>query len=456
MIEQVSLPRTLSALLAHVGHRSAIFRAKVAKCLYAAVIAKGSEMPATKEFDSFKCCLPKLLQDSAPDTRAYSRETVRLLVLRNLSSRAELEIPIGADLLDKILREGSIAHTLSPTVNNRAASAAPRSADFGLAAASPARPGRVSRISSGGGLESPAGRGPFTPTRNESRDFADWSSEDVSITTPNKGRTQRATASRLHNPSTRHSSAGQHRGEAGEGGYLEFDRSSSGGGDSHDLAHLVESAEQLSVQLDLHIASPARGAATLPRVSRTVSADNRPIKGYASLEGKSRGIAGGASPSSALSSYAKRAIDQDPELSCLQEIVANTTVNSWTERKTALDRVTSLIIKHYDTLKDANKLGGCVDALLSRLEDGSVKVCVDQPLLSLHEFNFINLCISLTHLYARCICIRWSAWKGFTKKSLWYCSTIYCKSSYLLFSAPLHLPTSKAPYQHIIYHRKCN
>lgn len=363
-IEQTSLARSLGAVLLHVTHRSAVLRSKVAMCLYAMVIAKGDELPLCKEFDSFKSCLPKLLHDAAPDTRAYSRETVRLLLQRQLASRGELETPVGADLLDKILREASIAHALSPTVNGRVI-AAPRTAGSDYGSFSPARPAKNGRHTP---ARDSAAAGPFTPTRE--RAHSDWSAtEDGGTPTPSKNRAQRATQLRLQNPPNR-IKANMHRQDQ-----LEND-------DQHDFQHLAQSAEQLSAQLDTQLASPARPtplsargpAPTHSRPSKVTAntADGPPTKGGGGgIAAKSPSASQAAS---ALAAAAKRAIDRDPELSCLQEVLASTAVSSWTERKTALNRVTEMIIHHYDVLKDANKLGACVDSLLARLEDGSVKV----------------------------------------------------------------------------------
>jgi hypothetical protein len=90
--------------------------------------------------------------------------------------------------------------------------------------------------------------------------------------------------------------------------------------------------------------------------------------------GATTGSSNSAAASTAVSAAAKRAIEQDPELSSLQEILASTAASSWAARKDAVERVTNIVIKSYDVLRDANKLSACVDCLLSRLEDGNVKV----------------------------------------------------------------------------------
>eukprot|EP01032_Pedospumella_encystans_P015733 gene15733-17980_t len=350
IIEQSSLARSLGSMLLHVTHRSAVLRAKVAMCLYATVIAKGDELPHCKEYEAFKSSLPKLLQDAAPETRAYSRETVRLLLQRYIATRSELEIAVGADLLDKILRESSIANTLSPTVRGSSAIHTVSTADHPLSASSPARTARTGRATP---LRDSPVVGPFTPTRERAN--TDWSkSEDSgnSTPTPGKNRAQRSTQLHLQNPSNRIRS-GLHRRDAEE--QLQEQQQ------QHEYAqHLALSAEHLSAQIDSQLSSPAR-----PQKNGGIAVGAKGASGHAHSQGHSAG--------SALAAVAKRAMEQDPELSCLQQILVDSASSSWTDRKTALMRITDLLIQHYDVLKDANKLGLCVDALLARLDDGSAK-----------------------------------------------------------------------------------
>lgn len=351
IIEQSSLARSLGSMLLHVTHRSAVLRAKVAMCLYATVIAKGDELPHCKEYEAFKSSLPKLLQDAAPETRAYSRETVRLLLQRYIATRSELEVAVGADLLDKILRESSIANTLSPTVRGSTALRTVSTADHPLSASSPARTARTGRATPH--RDSPVA-GPFTPTRERAN--TDWSkSEDSgnSTPTPGKNRAQRSTQLHLQNPSNRIRS-GMHRRDAEE--QLQEQQQ------QHEYAqHLALSAEHLSAQIDSQLSSPAR-----PQKNGGIAVGAKGASGHTHSQGHSAG--------SALAAAAKRTMEQDPELSCLQQILVDSASSSWTDRKAALMRITDLLIQHYDVLKDANKLGLCVDALLARLDDGSAKV----------------------------------------------------------------------------------
>jgi len=357
IIEQSSLARSLGSMLLHVTHRSAVLRAKVAMCLYATVIAKGDELPHCKEYEAFKTSLPKLLQDAARETRAYSRETVRLLLQRHIATRSEMEIAVGADLLDKIMRESSIASTLSPTVRGSSALRTVSTADHTLSASSPARTARSGRATPH--RDSPV-VGPFTPTRERAN--TDWSkSEDSgnSTPTPGKNRAQRSTQLHLQNPSNRIRS-GMHRRDAEE--QLQEQQQQ-----QEYAQHLALSAEQLSAQIDSQLSSPVR-----PQKNGGIAVG---AKGPSHTH-QSHSHSQGHSAGSALAAAAKRTIEQDPELSCLQQILTDSASSSWTDRKAALIRITDLLIQHYDVLKDANKLGLCVDALLARLDDGSAKVFV--------------------------------------------------------------------------------
>lgn len=370
IIEQSSLARSLGSILLHVTHRSAVLRAKVAMCLYALVIAKGDELPHCKEFESFKNSLSKLLQDAAPDTRAYSRETVRLLLQRYIATRGELETAVGADLLDKILRENSTAHVLSPTVRGSTVLRSVSTADHGISGSSPARPSRTGRNTPH--RDSPV-TGPFTPTRE--RTNTDWTkSEDSgnSTPTPGKNRAQRSTQLHLQNPSNRIRS-GMHRRDAEEH-HLEEQRLQQLQLDHHHAQHLALSAEHLSAQIDSQLSSPVRPGKT-GGIAAGAKGPSAPITGQAHSSSHAHSHHSQSySAGSALAAAAKRTMEHDPELSCWQQILTDSASSSWTDRKTAISRITDMLVQHYDVLKDANKLGPCVDALLARLDDGSAKV----------------------------------------------------------------------------------
>lgn len=367
MVDNLSCGRTLFGLMQHVTHRSPAVRSKIAVCLHALAHSKGGELNSCKDYEGFKAALPKLLQDSAPEARAYSRELVRMLIHRGIASRAELEDYISADQIDKILHD-SAAQALSVTVISKSL-AAPGSADY--SGSSPMRSagrrtGRnVTSARSSGGM-------PFSPAMNRSIDThaSEWNhdygcaSTDAMSPPRERDRGQRPSQARQQFTPNKNSSAG--KGPADLLTDVE----------DHSVSKLRASSEQLGAQLDSHLASPLPSPkhARLPRSEQKA---NSTITTTASSSGYSHTASSGASSGTAgavLSAAAKRAIEQDPELSRLQDFLAATTVSSWADRKTAIDKVTDLLIRHYDVLRDANKLSACVDCLLNRLEDGSVKV----------------------------------------------------------------------------------
>ena len=67
-------------------------------------------------------------------------------------------------------------------------------------------------------------------------------------------------------------------------------------------------------------------------------------------------------------------METDEELIGLSGLRNSATAKSWIDRKSAISALTSLVLKHYTVLRDAGKINICLDALLERLEDGSVKV----------------------------------------------------------------------------------
>ena len=402
VVEYASLGRALPALLTHIAHRSPAIRAKVAVCLHALIHCKGEELAGAKDFDGMKAALPKLLQDSAPEARAYSRETVRLLVQRGVSTKADLESHISTDLLEKVLREHT-GQVYTRTVCSRTI-AAPGSADYALTSSSPMRvngrrTGRsVSSARSSAGSSSGVGGGgiPFSPSTDRSLDSAGggWSGAESGLDTPSKPeRAQRVSRARQDiTPS---------RAILNNHNKTQYDDSVA---DSHDDHHssgrLRASSEHLSAQLDAHLSSPFPARASTS-VQRKAAASGQ---SYTSSSSMSTTGASSTAASLATAAAAKRTIEQDPELCNLQEILVSTTVSSWTARKDALDRVTELVTKNYDVLRDASKLSACVDCLLARLEDGSVKVIITQHYTAFSvnlygEYMNSLHCFYFTYLY---------------------------------------------------------
>ena len=93
-------------------------RKKVAKFLLIITITKSDELISSKDLELFRNCLLKLIQDSTPEARAYSRETVKILMEKKIVSRNEFEGSLSSDLLDKIQCQPSVdvlnIYSLSP------------------------------------------------------------------------------------------------------------------------------------------------------------------------------------------------------------------------------------------------------------------------------------------------------------------------------------------------------
>lgn len=80
-------------------------------------------------------------------------------------------------------------------------------------------------------------------------------------------------------------------------------------------------------------------------------------------------------------------ISELPEIAAVPDILlAVANGKSWADRKTALTGATDLICKHWRILQMSGMLEKVLEAILSRVEDGSVKVCV-HAVLSLQRIH---------------------------------------------------------------------
>ena len=76
------------------------------------------------------------------------------------------------------------------------------------------------------------------------------------------------------------------------------------------------------------------------------------------------------------STAAKRSMET-PELQVLPELIQTARSSThWTERQETLKSITELVVVHWKVMLEALRLDLCVDCLLERLEDGSVKVVI--------------------------------------------------------------------------------
>lgn len=81
-------------------------------------------------------------------------------------------------------------------------------------------------------------------------------------------------------------------------------------------------------------------------------------------------------------------IGEWPEIQAVPDLVLSLTAGkSWTDRKAALTTATELVCSNWRILQTGGKLDKVLEAILSRVEDGSVKVCVHavQSLLRIQE-----------------------------------------------------------------------
>jgi len=94
--------------------------------------------------------------------------------------------------------------------------------------------------------------------------------------------------------------------------------------------------------------------------------------------GKAHAAASGggtaAAPSRAKVAAAKRAMESNEDLLALPALMTASSNPNWIERREALSAITDLVIKYASVLRDATKLDACVEKLLERLDDGSIKV----------------------------------------------------------------------------------
>ena len=210
MIEHVSVNRSLPALLAHTGHRSAQVRANIALCIYSLASTRTEELGQSRDLDSCRTQISKLVQERTPEARAYARDAVRLMVEKRISTLAEFEAAgMAPDLLAKILRDkhgaGSImlnspaAHSvLTPksSFNLGALSHTPS----GLKRAASGRGNSFIAVDSAGlgagaGASADAGVSPFTPVRKQS---AGPRGGDSSSSIGRRGRRSDASPQRQH------------------------------------------------------------------------------------------------------------------------------------------------------------------------------------------------------------------------------------------------------------------
>ena len=344
--------------------------------------SKGHELlTSSKDFPLFKASVSKLIQDSTPEARAYCRDIVRILIDQQVVSRYEWEQLIPAEILEKALS---------------------------------------STGGGGGGITSSIGQ--VMTTVGSSKQSGVLNNNQKIHDSLHRSSNDRGKRDKSHM-----NEGPQQQQQQLLHNHLLSSHASHNPKSNVDLHSLIKSTDKMSNSvLDQVALTSASFYGTSPSTiinntsTTTAALNNKPVGSmYLDTVGTEDLLRGGPlhqqlpsnrkhhhqAPSSsttatstasinsvidtknaiamiisptkmdlAMTMNAKRFIEQDQELSNLSELLQNTTVRAWTERNVALDSLTTLMIRHCNILRDANKLSCCLEHILNRLEDGMVKV----------------------------------------------------------------------------------
>lgn len=361
MMDGVSPSRSLAGLLTAAEHRAPTVRGKVASVLYLLWHQKLKELRGTcmsggKEQEILKFRVGKLVCDQSPEARAASRNLVRFLVKEGVVNKGEWETVISADQLPKILSQ-----KLTPPVaigtgsSNRASKpllfcSAPPSQEISIdVTQDPAFKSRTNGLHKNRHSSSGLARSPPT-----------WTSPYV--TEPQVGFPVSA------DPDDRELPKEKYKGKGDKG--VSFAATDN---DSDSCSYTLQSRKSISQYTN--------GGSGLSKTSTSYSSD-----------GSIGGINSGSTKASrrkelSTATAAKRSME-GPELQVLPELIQTARSSThWTERQETLKSITELVIVHWKVMLEALRLDLCVDCLLERLEDGSVKVvtCALACLMKVHE-----------------------------------------------------------------------
>lgn len=103
------IARCLPALLSIVNHRNPQMRGKVCQFLLRVVTLKSLELRGYRDIDAFLNRIPKMISDHTPEARQSTKLIVRALLTTGIVSRAELEIYIASEEIDKVFDKKSVA-----------------------------------------------------------------------------------------------------------------------------------------------------------------------------------------------------------------------------------------------------------------------------------------------------------------------------------------------------------
>ena len=103
VLESASMGRCLGALLTLAAGRSPVARGKAVCFLFRLVAQRPGELRGLRDLDGLLARLPKMLGDHTPEARSFGRQLVRLLLSKDLVSRAELTAHLTDEELERAM-----------------------------------------------------------------------------------------------------------------------------------------------------------------------------------------------------------------------------------------------------------------------------------------------------------------------------------------------------------------
>lgn len=330
MMDGVTASRSLTGLLIATDHRTAVVRGKVASLLYLLWTLKLKELrvycvAGGRDQETIKSRIGKLVSDQTPEARTASRNIVRFLVKERVISKTEWEPHISVDQLGKILAQALIAPI-----------------PIGLG-----NTGHLLGTTDIPFQENEIAHPRESPIRNKNNGHV-----------KNRNNESRNAISSMDIDSNANANAN-----------ASFNKTRVGRGTDRAIGvnYNVENDDNPS-----NFTANTKKAINIYANNSYSKPQNNIDNGfqYQSIERskKTKKI------NQNVSSSTKRALE-GPELQGLPDFIqTGNSSSSWTDRQDALKAITGLLETYWEILLEAGKLDGCVDCLLERLEDGSVKV----------------------------------------------------------------------------------
>lgn len=374
--------RILGSLVSSSDHKTAAVRGKVTGFLHLLLLQRVDEIRGAKELDGLKVKLSKLLTDQTAEARAGTRNVIRALIQHNFFSRSELEQYVSVDQINKAMKEisGSLAAT------NAFISTPSRGPSQSRARSGFSRPGRTVTTTAGES-QSPATSLRLAAGGGYARDgdvdlldsgYGNKGEEDSGSTVEGIGLYRQQRVQKREKGASESGLEELH----GMGATVDTDDLSIGGPNSRFDTPVRGRAAKVAIipftpvndRLDRSTASGGPVTATAKSVSMA-----RTGTGSDDVTGTAGSIstaiqASQPTPSRSKQAAARRAADAHEDIQALPELLLRACSKNWSERRDALTEIANLIIKHGDALKDMNKLESCLDRILERFDDGSIKV----------------------------------------------------------------------------------